>query len=216
MPFRKIHNAGRRMNVCKFPSQKNSQNIWTESILELYFAIMCENDRNVISYSTQAVRIYYELNGKRRSYTADFLCYQRIGRPLVVEIKRQRQITPWFEQLFRIITPICDREGFDFAVKTERDILVEPLLTTLKRLPYYSRIPIHPEHQLLCRDFLSRKAAATLAETFDFFESRGHDRRVVLALMYHNFVLTDYSIPLNLTSPVWLPDSKETNPGGDV
>lgn len=213
--FRDIHNGGRRINVCKLPSQKNGRNIWTESIIELCLAIRCEHDPNVIAYITQAVRIYFELDGKRRSYTADFLIYRKVGRPLVVEVKYRRQITAWFDQLFRIVTPICDRAGFDFDVKTELDILVEPLLTTLKRLRYYSRTPLYPQHQLLCHEFFSTRETATLGEAFDFFQSRGADRPVVLALMYHNFILTDYSIPLGLNSPIWLPTKCQTT-GGEV
>src|ERR1044072_3857088 len=100
--FREINNCWRRINVCKFPSQKNGRNIWTESIIELCLAIICEQDRNIVSYTTQTARIHYELDGKRRLYTADFLIYRKVGRPLIVEVKYRRQITPWFEQLFRI------------------------------------------------------------------------------------------------------------------
>lgn len=214
--FRDINNGGRRINVCKFPSQKNGRNIWTESIIELCFAMICEHDRNVITYATQAVRIHYELDGKRRSYTSDFLVYRKVGRPLVVEVKYRRQITAWFDQLFRIVTPICDRAGLDFNAKTEYEILIEPLLTTLKRLRYYSRTPLHPQHQLLCHEFLSKREAATLGEVFNFFEARGADRTVVLALIYHNFIITDYSIPLGLNSPIWLPTDGETTYGGEV
>lgn len=214
--LRKINNGRRRINVCKFPSQKNGQNVWTESIIEMYFAMICERDRNVVSYTTQTARIHYELDGKRRSYTADYLVYRKVGRPLIVEIKYQRQITAWFDQLFRLVAPICDRAGFDFSVKTERHILVEPLLTTLKRLRFYSRIPIHPQHQLLCHEFFSHRRTSVLAEVFDFFQSRGVDRRVVLALMSHNFILTDYSTPLDLKSPIWLPTDRENTHGGDV
>lgn len=204
--FRDINNGWRRINVCKFPSQKNGRNVWTESIIELCFAIICERDGNVISYTTQTARIHYELDGKRRFYTADYLVYRKVGRPLIVEIKYARRITPRLDQLFRIVTPICERAGFDFEVKTERDILVEPLLTTFKRLRYYARTPVHPQHQLLCHEFLSNRKNAVLADLFDFFQARGEDRRVVLALMYHNFILTDYSIGLDLSSPVWLPN----------
>jgi len=211
--FREIHNGGRRINVCKLPSQKNGRNIWTESIGELCFALRCEHDRNVISYSTQSIRVCYELNGKRRSFTADFLVYRKQQRPLIVEVKYERLITPWFEQLFRIVTPICDRAGYDFLVKTEREILVEPFLTTIKRLRYYSRTPIHPQRQLLCHEFFSHRQTAMLGELFDFFESRGADRPAVLALMYHNFIVTDYSIPLGLNSAIWLPSDCEATGG---
>lgn len=213
--FREIHNGRRRINVCKLPSQKNGRNIWTESIAELCFALRCEHDRNVISYSTQSVRVRYELDGKRRSFTADFLIHREQQRPLIVEVKYERLITPWFEQLFRIVTPICDRAGYDFLVKTEREILVEPFLTTIKRLRYYSRTPIHPQHQLLCHEFLSHRETPTLGKLFDCFESRSAERPVVLALMYHGFIITDYSIPLGLNSPIWLPTNCEAT-GGEV
>lgn len=214
--FRDINNGWRRINVCKFPSQKNGRNVWNESIMEMCCAMKCEIDRNIISYSTQTARIYYELDGKRRIYTADFLVYRKVGRPLIIEVKYQRQITPWFEQLFRIITPICDHAGFDFAVRTEQHLLKEPMLSTLKRLRGYARIPILPQHQILCREFFSSRATVPLAEVFEFFEARGGDRRVVLALMYHNFILTDYSISLDLNSPVWLPTDTENNYGGGL
>ncbi len=214
--LRDIKNGWRRINVCKFPSEKNARNVWTESMIELCFAMICERDRNVISYSTQTARIHYELDGKRRSYTADFVVHRKLGRPLIVETKYQRQITPWFEKLFRIVRPVCDRAGFDFEVRTERDIFVEPLLTTFKRLRSYSRIPLHPQHQLLCHEFFSSRGSATLAEVFEFFQSQDEERSVVLALMHHNFILTDYSIPLHLNSPVWLPTDSENNHRGDL
>jgi hypothetical protein len=207
--LREIKNRWRRINVCKFPSQKNGRNVWTESIIELCFAIICERDGNVASYTTQTVRIHYELDGKRRSYTPDFLVHRKVGRPLIVEVKYQRQITAWFDQLFRIVTPIFDREGFDFEVRTERDILGEPILTNLKRLQYYSRTLIQPQHQLLCPEFFAARGKATLGETFDFFQSQGADRAVVLALTYHNFLCMDLTVPLSLNSPIWLPLTKQ-------
>ena len=212
--LRKINNYWRRINVCKFPSQKNGRNVWTESIIELCFAMICEHDSDVISYTTQTVRVHYELDGRRRSYTPDFLIYRRSARPLVVEVKYQRQITAWFDQLSRIVMPIFDREGFEFLFKTERDILVEPFLTNLKRLRCYSLTPIQPQHQLLCHEFFSKRAVATVEEIFGFFESQGTDRAVALALIYHHFICTDYSVSLTVNSPVWLPDS--TTKRGDV
>jgi hypothetical protein len=209
MSFRKISNAGRRINVCKLPSKKMRRNIWTESILELCLAYLCERDPTVVSYLTQAIRIYYELNGKRHSYTADFLVYRKDQRPLIVEVKCASQITAWFEQLFRIVTPICDLAGYDFLVYTEHEIRIEPLLTTIKRLWYYSRTPLYPHQQLLAHEFLSNRQVVTLGEMFDSFESRGSERSVVLALLYHNFILTDYSIPLGLNSPIWLPSTTD-------
>jgi TnsA endonuclease-like protein len=208
MSFRKISNAGRRINVCKFPSKKMRRNVWTESIMELCLAYLCERDPTVVSYLTQAIRIYYELNGKRCSYTADFLIYREDQRPLIVEVKCERRITPWFEQLFRIVTPICDLAGYDFLVYTEHQIRIEPFLTTIKRLWYHSRTPILPHHQLLCHEFFATRAESTLRELFEFFIKRNVDKSVVLALLYHDVISTDLSIPLGLNSPISYPTTK--------
>jgi hypothetical protein len=217
MSFRKISNAGRRINVCKFPSEKMQENIWTESILELCFAYMCERDRNIRSYRAQAIRIYYELDGKRHSYTADFLIYRKNQRPLIVEVKPKHHITPWFDQLIRIVTPICDQAGYDFAVHTDREILVEPFLTTIKRLRYYSRTPVYPHHQLLCHEFFATRMQGTLQEIFEFFAKRNVEKSVVLALLYRDVIFTDLSIPLGLNSPIrYKPRSEQNQEDEDV
>lgn len=131
-----------------------------------------------------------------------FLDLPQSSTPLIVEVKYERQITPWFEQLFRIITPICDRAGYDFLVYTERKIMIEPLLSTIKRLRYYSRTPIYPHHQLLCHEFFATREESTLEEIFDFFAERNVDKSVVLALLYRSVISTDLSIPLGLSSPI--------------
>src|SRR5258706_10995188 len=211
--FREINNGGRRINVCKFPSQKNGRNIWTESIIELCFAQMCERDRNVISYSTQTARINYELDGRRRRYTSDFLIYRRDKRPLIVEVKYERQITPWFDQLFRLVTVVCDRAGYDFLIVTERQIIVEPFLSNIKTLRYYSRTPILPYHQLLCHEFLATTEEATLREICESFARRNVNKSVVLALIYHDFLLTDLSVPLGPNSSIRLSNSNDQQEG---
>lgn len=202
MTFRKIHNAGRRINLCKFPSIKMRCNIWTESILERDCAVTFECDHNVIRYVGQGARISYELDGRRRSYTADFVVHRNAGRPQIVEVKLRRFITPWFEQLFRIITPICNSAGYDFLVLTELEIRIEPFLSNIKRQLYYSRTPIHPQHYLLCDEFFRTNGQSTLGHLVDFFAAQNCDRSIVFALMHRGVISTDHSVPLTMNSPV--------------
>lgn len=202
MSFRKLNNTGRRINVSKIPSEKMGQQIWSESILERDCAVTFECDRDVIRYCGQGARIYYELDGRRRSYTADFVVQRRSARPQIVEVKIRRFITPWFEQLFRIITPICDNAGYDFLVLTELEIRIEPFLSNIKRQLYYSRTPIHPQHHLLCVEFFRTNGQSTLGHLVEFFAARNCDRSIVFALMHRGVISTDHSVPLTMNSPI--------------
>ena len=144
-------------------------NIWTESILERDLIHHLEYDSNVISYRTQAVRIFFELDGKRRHYTADVLCERRVGRPQIIEVKPKKRLSPWFLQLYRIITPICEREGFEFVLYTEFEIRIQPFLDNIKCLWKYARTPLYPSHQILCYEFFSSRQEAPLGKLFEFF-----------------------------------------------
>jgi len=202
MSFRQLNNAGRLINIGKYPSDKMGTNVWTESILERDLAHWLEFDSNVISYRTQAVRIFFELDGKRRHYTPDFFCERRVGPPQIIEVKPQKRLSPWFLQLYRIITPICEREGFEFVLYTEVEIRAQPVLDNLKLLWKYARTPLYPCHQVLCYEFFFSTPEATLEELFQFFVSRDLEKQVVLGLLYHRIITTDLSIPLGTDSPV--------------
>jgi len=202
MSFRKINNAGRCINIGKYPSDKMHMNIWSESILERDLIYRLEYDSNVISYRVQAVRIFFELDGKRRHYTPDFLCERRTGRPQIIEVKPKNKLSAWFLQLYGIITPICEREGFEFVVFTEFEIRIQPFLDNIKLLWKYARVPLYPAHQVLCYEFFSLRQEAPLGELSEFFVRRGVQTQVVLALLYHGIISTDLSIPLGADSPV--------------
>src|SRR6267154_4556527 len=202
MGFRKINNAGRLLNVTKVPSNEVDRNLWTESTLERDACIRALYDWDVLSIREQAIRVFFTLDGKRRSYTPDFLIERRNHRPQIIEVKYKRQLTPWFELLFRIITPICDRHGYEFLVYTESEIRVQPLLNNIKLLRRYTRIPLYAFHEVLCHEFFSSTAVASLQELYQFFADKNVDKQVVLALLYHGILATDHSIPLGVNSPI--------------
>jgi hypothetical protein len=202
MSFRQISNAGRCINIGKYPSNKMGMNIWTESILERDLIYWLEYNSNVISYKAQAIRFFFELDGKRRHYTPDFLCERRTGRPQIIEVKPRNRLSAWFLQLYGIITPICEREGFEFVVYTESEIRTQPFLDNIKRLSRYALTPLYPSHQILCYEFFSSRGEVTLGELFEFFLSKQVEKQVVLSLLYHGIVSTDLSIPLGTDSPV--------------
>jgi hypothetical protein len=200
--FRQLNNAGRCINIGKYPSEKMGMNIWTESILERDLIHHLEYDSNVTSYRTQAVRIFFELDGKRRHYTPDVLCERRIGCPQIIEVKPTKRLSPWFLQLYRIITPICEREGFEFVVYTELEIRIQPFLDNIKCLWKYARTPLYPSHQVLCYEFFSSRQEVLLEKVIEFFVSRQLEKQVVFGLLYHGIITTDLSMPLGKDSPI--------------
>lgn len=200
MSFRQISNAGRRINIGKYPSVKMGTNIWIESILERDLLHHLEYDSNVTSYRAQSVRIFFELDGKRRHYTPDVVCDRRVGPPQIIEVKPKKRLSPWFLQLYRIITPICEREGFEFVLYTELEIRIQPFLDNIKCLWKYARTPLYPLHQILCYEFFSSRPEASLEQLVEFFVRRQVERQVVLALLYHKILSTDLSVPLGAES----------------
>jgi len=203
MSFREITNAGRRrINIGKYPSVKMGTNIWIESILERDLIHHLEYDSNVTSYRAQSARIFFELDGKRRHYTPDVVCERRIGRPQIIEVKPRKKLSPWFLQLYRTITPICEREGFEFVVYTEIEIRTQPFLNNIKLMWKYSRIPLYASYQVLCYEFFSSRQEASLEQLCEFFIGRQVARQVVFALLYHKILSTDLSVPLGTDSPV--------------
>lgn len=202
MSFRKISNAGRRINVSKVPMIDMERNVPSESTLERDLCIRLAFDSDVTSVREQAMRIFFELNGKRQHYTPDYLVERKNRRPQIIEVKYKKDISIWFEQLFRIITPICDRTGYEFLVYTESEIRVQPLLDDIKLLRSYARIPLYPTHEVLCHEFFANKAEATLQELYQFFAAKNVDKQVVLALLYHGVLATDHSLPLAVNSPI--------------
>jgi hypothetical protein len=202
MSFRQLNNAGRCINIGKYPSDKMHMNIWTESILERDLIHHLEHDSNVISYRTQAVRIFFELDGKRRYYTADVLCERRVGRPQIIEVKPKKRLSLWFLQLYTIITPICEREGFEFVLYTELEIRIQPFLDNIKYLWKYARTRLYPSHQVLCYEFFSSKQEVPLEKVIEFFASRQLQKQVVFALLYHGIITTNLSMPLEKDSPI--------------
>jgi hypothetical protein len=203
MGFRKITNAGRRISIGKFPSLKMGRNVWFESTLERDLIFMLEYDSDVMSYREQAIRIFYELNGKRRYYTADILCQRKNQKPQIIEVKYQRELSKSeIDQVIRTITTICEREGYDFLVYTEIDIRVQPRLANIKLQWNYSRTPLYPYHEVLCYEIFKKRTEVSLQELSQFFAAKGIDKQVVLGLLYWGVLSTDLYSPIKPSSPI--------------
>jgi hypothetical protein len=98
-------------------------------------------------------------------------------------------------------------KGYEFKVVTERTIRRQPRLDNIKLLIYYQRTPVHPQHQILCSEFLHGRKDARLDEMMDFFETRGVEKGVVYALLRWGVVGFHIDMPLIPEAHVYLPGS---------
>jgi hypothetical protein len=204
---RKITNNGGGKNIGKFPSLKLGRIVWWESLLERDFIYLLEFDGAVLSYAEQPFRIRYTLNGKRHSYTPDFLVNRKNKRQIVEVKLRKKAGKEHYVILFRIIAAVCRNEGYEFVVATECDIRVQPRLDNIKLLWRYAKTPIHSHHHLLCREYFKTASASIsirLADLISFFNSKGIGKDAVYAMLYRGLIWTDLKVPLEETSAIRL------------
>jgi hypothetical protein len=208
--FRKVTNKGFRKFIGKFASFIQQKIILYESRLERDFLYLVEWDYlDVLGVWEQACRVHYYDDGKRRRFTIDFLI-KRTGKTQMVEIKYSaRAETAQYQAAFRAARAAAKRAGYEFKVYTEKTIQQQPRLDNIKLLIYYQRTPIHPQHQVLFREFFRNRPYACLGELIEFFNSRSVETATVYALIRWGIVGCDINQPLIPEATVYLGSKKD-------
>lgn len=197
----------RGKNVGKFFSIKMGRVLWFESLLEESLMYLLDFDSGVKSFREQPCRIRYLLHGKVRRYTPDLLV-ERAGQKQIIEVKPKRKVnTEKYDLLFRIISTICEMEGYKFKVYTEEVILQQPRLNNIKAVWGYARTPLHLQYQIYSYELLQLKHEVSLAEVFEYFQMRKVSKQVVYALLYWGVMGFDLNEPLCPNSRIYLPDN---------
>jgi hypothetical protein len=206
-PVRGPKRGIRGKNIGKFFSVKMNSMLWFESLLEESLMYLLDFDPSVKRFKEQPCHIRYMHEGKRHRYTPDFFV-ERPSERQIIEVKpKSKAATEKYRLLFRIVSHICEREGYKFKVYTEETILLQPRLNSVKALWSYARTPFRLQHQLYCQEFLQRKQTAYLAEVFEYFKSKGASKQIVYALLYWGVLDFDLMEPLSLSSRIYLPSS---------
>ena len=208
MRIRKFTNRGSTTKVIgKFPSLKTGKTVWFESQLERDMIFLLEFDSDVVGYREQPLRIACSLDGKRHSYTPDFLVQRRLGQQ-IVEVKYEEDAEkPENVRLFDAVAPVCRETGYEFVVATERNIRAQPRLDNIKLLHRYSRTPVEARYIVRCHERLRRDSQTRLADLFACCEEGGVTRAVIYALIYHGELGVDLMQPLVADSLVSIPDA---------
>lgn len=205
MIVRIINNKGYLKRIGKFPSIKLGCQIWFESPIEHDYIHLLEVDNKVVFYEGQSVRILYTLNGRKHSYTPDFLV-KRSNVIQVVEVKPESKVSSGRNQnIFQIACRVCREKGWEFLIVTDTMIRRQPKLDNLKALWKYARTPInYSKYQLYCQEFFSAKEEIALGRLFDHFASRGVPQQVVYGLLYWGILEVDLMKPVDGDSAICL------------
>jgi hypothetical protein len=207
MVFRKITNKGGvKKYIGLFPSFTLGKTIWYEGHYERDYLHLLEFDfSDVLNVIGQPCRFYYSVNGKRRRYTPDFLVVRR-NKKQIVEVKPKKKAEQEKYQIpFKVAFELSGQNGYEFLVVTEFTIYRQPRLDNIKRLLHYQRVPIYPQHQILCYEFFAGKPEASLGEAMDFFQMKGMEQPVVCALLRWGILNVNLDLPLTPDSLITLP-----------
>jgi hypothetical protein len=198
MPVRKIPRYGAQKNIGKFASVKTGRIAWYESLLERDYMYLLDFDPDVTYWHEQPLKIRYLLDGKTHFYTPD-VDVHRTSKKQIVEVKTQEQIaTGKWDVLFRAARSICEEEGYEFLVATDKMIRQQPKLHNVKTLWKYARTHFMPQHQLLCAEFFQKQAAEVeLGDLIAFFKSESVSAQVVYAMLFWGILDFDLMQPLN-------------------
>jgi hypothetical protein len=209
MPVRKITNRGYKKRVSKFPSVRLKKIVVCESPLELDFVYLLEYSG--AKYEGQPLKIRFYAGGKMLTYTPDFFVTIK-DRKLLVEVKPASKVgQEKYQTLFRIVSQICRREGYEFFVITDLTIRIQPRLRNIKLLYRYATLPLQPEHQLCANELLVR-GECSIAELVNALLDKGVEgaKSVVYALIYWRHLETDLMKPISPSCIVRLPGSSRS------
>jgi len=131
------------------PMNEKEAGVWFESALERDFVQLTKYNPDVYSIKEQPIRIKYNLNGKNKFYTPDFLVVfkeESARKNWLVEIKYENEIRENFHEFkprFKAAKLYCSNEGWEFKVFTEKFIRT-PLLENINFLSRYNYNDVDP------------------------------------------------------------------------
>ncbi len=211
LPVRKIGRSHSSLRAVH-PSAKTGQLVHLESALERDFCCLLEFGPDIVSYVEQPVTIEYNLEGKPRRYTPDFLVFYAGEKPAVlVEIKYRVDLRNNWTQLkpkFRAAQNYAASKGWEFRLYTESEIQT-PYLQNAKLLLRFKDpfLPVRPEWRQLLLDTMSRLNTSTPADLILVALGDGKRQAELLPVLWHlvsrGLIGSDLFQPLTMQSRIW-------------
>jgi len=148
-PVRKIGLSHRSITGKYFSRKTGTMHVF-ESALERDWLTLLEFDNEVLSYTTQPVKIFYEHDGKAATYTPDVIAYYQEElrrKPMLCEVKYQAELLEkqsYYEPKFAAATQYAHNNGWSFATINEQQVRTV-YLENLKLLSRYQQTNINKE-----------------------------------------------------------------------
>lgn len=217
MPVRTVPKNSRSLTGL-VPNPRTQSMAAFESSLERDFLLLLDFDPDVAFFEEQPVTIvYYDANGRRRTYTPDVLVrYRNVSpqarhpKPLLCEVKYRddlRQHWAAYRPKFRAAQRYARQQGWRFHVVTERHVRT-PYLENVKFLRPYRTLPLNDSYRT---QLLSALATLEATDPARLLAAVCHDRwqqaqllPMLWQLVATREIGTDLAQPLTMQSGLWL------------
>jgi hypothetical protein len=195
----------RGYNRVKFQSEKLGKTVFCQSLLLRDYLIHLEWDENVLSYELKPFKISYKLGDVRKTLSPHLLIKTFDNQQIVAWLKSSTEDEQSLNQAVKLISNICENEGFIFAVKSPDEIRRPPFLSNLKLLRRYHRCEITLAQTLLCSEFFLTVSNPTLGDLIKFFIHKNENAGTAIALLSKKIVEADIdSLSLDDSLPIKL------------
>ncbi|QYJ95705.1 Tn7 transposase TnsA N-terminal domain-containing protein [Shewanella spartinae] len=126
MNTRRVPRKRRGRNVTWMFSAKNGQSIFIDSFLEQTYAYLLELSAEVKSYATQPESLHVRINGRKSTYTPDFLVANVDGSSYYVEVHHTEFINETFLSKMEAVSEhIKAHSTSGFIIVTNKDLPTE-------------------------------------------------------------------------------------------
>lgn len=199
------------------PSEK-SNDAFFESTLERDFLTLIEFEQNIQSYEVQPVQIkWWDEDGKQRKYIPDVLiqyfpnqCSYSSFDTILCEVKYRSDIKKNWDILkpkFKAGIRYAKSRGWRFKLFTESEIRSDYMENARFLLPYY-HCQLDESHEALLLDKLRSMRECTVEQlVIAIFKDKWAQAELIHSvwhLVASRRVATDLSLPLTMSSRIWL------------
>lgn len=175
-----------------------------ESQLERDQIYLLEFDPDVLAYGEQVAPLIYELEGKRRRYTPDFLV-QRTNGTSVIEVKPDEFASreKW-QSKFTIAEAYYRSQGIKFIVATEKEIHVQPRLDNIRLILRFRNHEVDQDTAALLLGVIASAGGALSIRDLATETSRPHVHAETCSLIAMGSLEVDLEYPFTIDAPIWI------------
>ena len=186
---RKVITRSIRRVMGRFWSEKSDRTIRWESQLERDLVYLLEFSPSVLRYREQPETVLLSVGGVPRRYTPDFMVEMAAER-VIIEVKPEKHAaSPENAALFACAAEAFAKAGYRYQVLTEREIRVQPRLSTIALLLRYRRCPVSAAERAMVVQALPD--APTFGALLAATASSGITRGTVLTLLSHHILIEE-------------------------